>query len=150
MLLTGLWWGNFLPLRCPKNRTCPLILLATKANYSCVMWWLSVCEGYENQHVHSHELFRWDLNDLPHFELVHYPLRYVRAVIRQFKLLVYSKRQSQVEILVQAFYRQKTVNLPLIAKEGFLTVFGPGTCPLQHIKSPRKSELGKLTKNEFF
>ena len=32
--------------------------------------------------------------------------------------------------LVQAFYRQKSVNLPLIAKEGFLTVFGPGRCPL--------------------
>ena len=32
--------------------------------------------------------------------------------------------------LVQAFYREKLVNLPLIAKEGFLTVFGPGTCPL--------------------
>ena len=32
--------------------------------------------------------------------------------------------------LVQAFYRKKSVNLPLIAKEGFLTVFGPGTCPL--------------------
>ena len=57
-----------------------------------------MCERYENQHVLSHELFRWDLNDLPHFELVHYLLRYVRAVIRQFKLLVYSKRQSQVEI----------------------------------------------------
>ena len=52
--------------------------------------------------------------------------------------------------IVQAFYRQKTVNLPLIAKEGFLTVFGPGTCPLQHIKSPRKSELGKLTKKRVF
>ena len=33
-------------------------------------------------------------------------------------------------LLVQAFYREKSVNLPLIAKEGFLTVFGPGTCPL--------------------
>ena len=32
--------------------------------------------------------------------------------------------------IVQAFYRQKSVNLPLIAKERFLTVFGPGTCPL--------------------
>ena len=32
--------------------------------------------------------------------------------------------------LVQAFYHEKSVNLPLIAKEGFLTVFGPGTCPL--------------------
>ena len=32
--------------------------------------------------------------------------------------------------LVQAFYREKSVNLPLIAKEGFLTDFGLGTCPL--------------------
>ena len=32
--------------------------------------------------------------------------------------------------IVQAFYRQKSVNLLLIAKEGFLTVLGPGTCPL--------------------
>ena len=32
--------------------------------------------------------------------------------------------------LVQAFYHQKSVNLPLIAKECFLTDFGPGTCPL--------------------
>ena len=52
--------------------------------------------------------------------------------------------------LVQAFNREKSANLPLIAKEGFLTVFGPGTCPLYHIKSPKKSEEGKLTKNEFF
>ena len=32
--------------------------------------------------------------------------------------------------IVQAFYREKSVNLPLIAKEGILTDFGPGTCPL--------------------
>ena len=32
--------------------------------------------------------------------------------------------------LVQAIYRQKTVNLTLIAKEGFLRVFDLGTCPL--------------------
>ena len=32
--------------------------------------------------------------------------------------------------VVQAFYREKSVNLTLIAKEGFLTDFGPGTCPL--------------------
>ena len=34
------------------------------------------------------------------------------------------------EGIVQAFYHEKSVNLPLIAKEGFLTVFGSGTCPL--------------------
>ena len=28
-------------------------------------------------------------------------------------------------VLVQAFYREKSVNPPLIAKEGFSTVFGP-------------------------
>ena len=38
--------------------------------------------------------------------------------------------------IVQAFYHQKSVNLPLIAKECFLTDFGPGTCPLKYIKSP--------------
>lgn len=32
--------------------------------------------------------------------------------------------------VVQAFYRQKWVNLPLIAKQCFLTDFSPGTCPL--------------------
>ena len=59
-------------------------------------------------------------------------------------------RKSKCSHIVQAFYRQKTVNLPLIAKEGFLTVFGPGTCPLQHIKSPRKSELGEVDKKRVF
>ena len=52
--------------------------------------------------------------------------------------------------IVQAFYRQKSVNLSLIAKECFLTDFSPGTCPLQHIKSPQKSDRGMLTKNKFF
>ena len=33
-------------------------------------------------------------------------------------------------LVVQAFYRLKDVNLLLIATEGFLTPFGPGTCPL--------------------
>ena len=32
-------------------------------------------------------------------------------------------------VLVQAFYHEKWVNLPLIAKEGFLRGFGPGTSP---------------------
>ena len=32
--------------------------------------------------------------------------------------------------IAQAFYRQKWVNLSLIAKECFLTDFGPETCPL--------------------
>ena len=32
--------------------------------------------------------------------------------------------------IVQAFYRQNSVNQSLIAKECFLTDFGPGTCPL--------------------
>ena len=32
--------------------------------------------------------------------------------------------------VVQAFYREKSANLTLIAKEGFLTDFGPETCPL--------------------
>jgi len=32
--------------------------------------------------------------------------------------------------IVQAFYRQKSANLPLIAKEDFSTDVGPGTCPL--------------------
>ena len=36
----------------------------------------------------------------------------------------------QAAIIVQAFYHEKSVNLPLIAKEGFLTVFGSGTCLL--------------------
>ena len=41
-----------------------------------------------------------------------------------------SKFSSDSRVIVQAFYREKSVNLTLIAKEGFLTVFGPGTCPL--------------------
>ena len=32
--------------------------------------------------------------------------------------------------VVQAFYRQQSVNRLLIAKEGFLTVLGAGICPL--------------------
>ena len=37
---------------------------------------------------------------------------------------------KSVVFVVQAFYRQKWVNLSLIAKECFLTDFGPETCPL--------------------
>ena len=40
------------------------------------------------------------------------------------------KSSAYNTLIVQAFYHEKSVNLPLIAKEGFLTVFGPGTCPL--------------------
>ena len=50
------------------------------------------------------------------------------------------KRSHLLSLLVQAFYRQKWVNLSPTAKECFLTDFGTGTCSLQHIKSPRKSE----------
>jgi len=32
----------------------------------------------------------------------------------------------------------------------FLMPFGPGTCPLQHIKSLLKSEQGEVTKNRVF
>ena len=32
--------------------------------------------------------------------------------------------------VVQAFYRENLANLTLITKEGFLTDFGPETCPL--------------------
>ena len=43
---------------------------------------------------------------------------------------IFQERHLFDSTIVQAFYRKKSVNLPLIAKEGFLTVFGPGTCPL--------------------
>ena len=44
--------------------------------------------------------------------------------------LQYIESTPSNSFLVQAFCREKSVNLPLIAKESFLTVFGPGTCPL--------------------
>ena len=43
---------------------------------------------------------------------------------------VYCHQDFAIFLLVQAFYLQKWVNLPLIAKQCFLTDFSPGTCPL--------------------
>ena len=48
----------------------------------------------------------------------------------------------------QAFYRQKSVNLPLIAKEGFLTVLVQEHV-LYNISKVLENPSRKLTKNEF-
>ena len=45
----------------------------------------------------------------------------------------------QCKLIVQSIYEKIGVNLPLIAKESFSTVLGPESCPLKHIKSPKKS-----------
>ena len=50
---------------------------------------------------------------------------------REYKILFFVHESNTLSsLIVQAFYHEKSVNLPLIAKEGFLTVFGSGTCLL--------------------
>ena len=57
-----------------------------------------------------------------------------RIYIQQDNVLRATMRSHKIQItytlVVQAFYREKSANLTLIAKEGFLTDFGPETWPL--------------------
>ena len=50
----------------------------------------------------------------------------------------------------QSIYENIDLNLPLIATEGFSTVFDSELYALQHIKSPKKSQEGKRVKTRFF
>ena len=52
--------------------------------------------------------------------------------------------------VVQSFYGKKSVNLPLIATEGFSTVLDSAMYLYLHIKSPKKSHNGKLPKNGIY
>ena len=55
-----------------------------------------------------------------------------------------------VLVIVQSFYGKKSVNLPLIATEGFSTVLDCAMYLYLHIKSPKEPHNGKLPKNGIY
>ena len=58
--------------------------------------------------------------------------------------------QTHKPQLGQSIYENFNLNLPLIATEGFSTVFDSELYALKHIKSPKKSREGKRVKTRVF